>query len=70
LPVANGAEALQLLDTVRPDVVVLDLLMPVLHGWAFMERYIEKTDSGGVGESCLTPLVQPSGFTARAFQAL
>ena len=41
---ANGADALRLLDTVRPDVMVLDLLMPVMHGWAFMESYIEKTD--------------------------
>jgi two-component system, chemotaxis family, chemotaxis protein CheY len=39
----NGAEALALLDTVRPDVVVLDLLMPVMHGWAFMEEYAQKT---------------------------
>jgi CheY-like chemotaxis protein len=41
---ANGSEALLLLDSVRPDVMVLDLLMPVMHGWAFMEGYIEKTD--------------------------
>jgi CheY-like chemotaxis protein len=39
----NGAEALRMLDSVRPDVVVLDLLMPVMHGWAFMESYVEKT---------------------------
>jgi CheY-like chemotaxis protein len=24
-------------------VLVLDLLMPVMHGWAFMETYLEKT---------------------------
>jgi CheY-like chemotaxis protein len=39
----NGAEALRMLDSVRPDVVVLDLLMPVMHGWTFMESYVEKT---------------------------
>jgi two-component system, chemotaxis family, chemotaxis protein CheY len=41
---ANGAEALLLLESRRPDVMVLDLLMPVMHGWAFMESYLEKTD--------------------------
>jgi CheY-like chemotaxis protein len=43
LPAANGSDALRQLDSVRPDVVVLDLLMPVMHGWAFMESYLEKT---------------------------
>ena len=42
-PAANGSDALQQLDSVRPDVMVLDLLMPVMHGWAFMETYLEKT---------------------------
>jgi CheY-like chemotaxis protein len=41
-PAANGADALQQLESMRPDVVVLDLLMPVMHGWAFMEAYLEK----------------------------
>jgi CheY-like chemotaxis protein len=44
----NGAEALRWLDTVRPDVVVLDLLMPVMHGWAFMEAYADKTDGRAI----------------------
>ena len=43
LPAANGSDALQQLDMVRPDVMVLDLLMPVMHGWAFMETYLQKT---------------------------
>jgi len=45
---SNGAEALQQLDFVRPNVVVLDLLMPVMHGWEFMESYFEKTDGAAI----------------------
>lgn len=41
---ANGADALHVLDDRRPDVVVLDLLMPVMHGWDFMESYLNKTE--------------------------
>jgi CheY-like chemotaxis protein len=36
-------EALAYLESHRPDVMVLDLLMPVMHGWDFMEAYAEKT---------------------------
>ena len=39
----NGAEALEYLEYLEPDVMVLDLLMPVMHGWAFMESYFDKT---------------------------
>jgi CheY-like chemotaxis protein len=42
--VSNGAEALEQFDRERPAAVVLDLLMPVMHGWEFMETYFEKTD--------------------------
>jgi two-component system chemotaxis response regulator CheY len=45
---SNGAEALQKLDFVRPNVVVLDLLMPVMHGWEFMETYLEKTEGAAI----------------------
>jgi two-component system response regulator MprA len=31
----NGAEALVLLASQSPDVIVLDLWMPVMDGWAF-----------------------------------
>jgi CheY-like chemotaxis protein len=34
----NGAEALAGLQSFRPRVVLLDLRMPVLDGWAFMEQ--------------------------------
>jgi DNA-binding response OmpR family regulator len=35
----NGREALDHLDVVTPAVIVLDLMMPVMDGWTFVERY-------------------------------
>jgi CheY-like chemotaxis protein len=32
---ANGADALQVLDEHSPDVILLDMRMPVLDGWGF-----------------------------------
>jgi CheY-like chemotaxis protein len=45
---SNGSEALDRLDTEVPDVLVLDLLMPVMHGWAFMENYFRKTNGAQI----------------------
>jgi CheY-like chemotaxis protein len=35
VPAANGHEALAAIKTFRPDVIVLDLMMPVMDGWQF-----------------------------------
>ena len=35
---SNGAEALDYVKHHRPDLIVLDLMMPVMDGWAFVER--------------------------------
>jgi CheY-like chemotaxis protein len=32
---SDGSKALQVLQSWRPDVIVLDLMMPVMDGWAF-----------------------------------
>jgi CheY-like chemotaxis protein len=43
--VANGAEALAYLHSGRrPFVIVLDLAMPVMDGWAFLARRNEDPD--------------------------
>ena len=34
----NGMEALEEIDRRRPDVMLLDLMMPVLTGWEVIER--------------------------------
>jgi len=35
---ANGVEALEQVRAERPDLIVLDLMMPVMDGWAFVEE--------------------------------
>ncbi len=35
---ANGREALEYLQTSRPEVILLDLMMPVMDGWEFRRQ--------------------------------
>lgn len=37
--VPHGAAALAVLNEVRPDVILLDMKMPVMDGWEFVRRY-------------------------------
>lgn len=39
---ANGRDALAVLDTWDADLIVLDLMMPVMDGWAFASRLHER----------------------------
>ena len=36
---ADGLQGLEKASTTRPDAIVLDLRMPILDGWAFLERF-------------------------------
>jgi two-component system response regulator MprA len=39
--VVDGAQALDHVRETRPDLIVLDLMIPVLDGWAFIDAYRE-----------------------------
>ena len=38
LSASNGTEALAILGTIRPDLILLDMLMPVLDGWQVLQQ--------------------------------
>ena len=42
---ANGQEALAILRAWQPDLIVLDLMMPVMDGWAFRAAQQAQPDS-------------------------
>lgn len=44
VPATNGEDALRVCARWRPDVIVLDLMMPVMDGWTFAKRLHERDD--------------------------
>lgn len=42
---ASGAEALVAIETQKPDLVVLDMRMPVMNGWEFAEELAGRRDN-------------------------
>jgi len=57
--VANGREALEYLHTMaRPEVILLDLMMPVMDGWEFRSRLKADPDLAGVPVIVLSALDQ------------
>jgi CheY-like chemotaxis protein len=38
IPVADGAQALETIRQQRPDVIVLDLMLPTMSGWQFLNE--------------------------------
>ena len=71
---ANGQEALEILGRWKPCVVLLDLMMPVMDGWAFCAEQRRTGDTtpivllsaaGGLNEEAKT--LCAAGFIAKPF---
>jgi two-component system response regulator MprA len=62
----NGAEALDRVARHRPTAIVLDLMMPVMHGWDFVEKYRGTT----AGETLPIIVVWAAGAVPRSTEAL
>jgi CheY-like chemotaxis protein len=52
----NGQEALDLLETERPDLIVSDLMMPVMDGFAFIEALGEDAELSEIPVVVLTAM--------------
>jgi CheY-like chemotaxis protein len=50
----NGADALERLDAVRPSVILLDLMMPVMNGDEFRQRQLADPRFREVPVICMT----------------
>ncbi len=70
LTASNGAEAMEVIARERPDVMVLDVVMPVLDGSRVLHRVKSNPDTRGITVILLTVKNQPDdvmlGFTVGA----
>ena len=45
--VRHGAAALDLIGQIQPDLILLDLTMPIMDGWSFVTQYRRSGKAGG-----------------------
>jgi len=58
---ANGREALELLrDEPLPDLILLDLMMPVMSGWEFLAERQAQPELAGIPVMILSSLSRPA----------
>lgn len=48
LQAGDGRRALEIIDSDKPDLILLDLMLPVLDGWAFRERMLQKPSTAAI----------------------
>ena len=44
--VRHGAAALELIERIQPDLILLDLTMPIMDGWSFVSQYRRTAKAG------------------------
>lgn len=60
---ANGAEALDRIESEKPDLILLDLMMPIMDGWELIQK-VNPTD-----QCAYIPVVVVTGVSERGDRA-
>jgi CheY-like chemotaxis protein len=63
---ADGLEALKILETEAPDVIVLDLLLPNVSGFAVLDELNAHANLGDIPVIVITGLQEPLGHLPAA----
>jgi CheY-like chemotaxis protein len=58
----NGEQALAELRRAQPDLMLLDLMMPVLSGWEVLEVIASDQQLGGVAVVVVSAMAGPAGY--------
>jgi CheY-like chemotaxis protein len=66
---AHGREALACLQAARPDLILLDLMMPVMSGWEFRERQRQDAALAAIPVVVLTAAADPESAAPLAAAA-
>jgi CheY-like chemotaxis protein len=67
---ANGREALQRLEQTRPDLAIVDIMMPVMNGFETIKAIRKNPDYAQLPVlimSAIDPSVKPQEFDSAAF---
>jgi CheY-like chemotaxis protein len=57
----NGAQALAVLRSYRPEAIVLDLSMPIMSGWELLQTVHERRDLRDIPVVVLSAMRAPEG---------
>ena len=63
--VRHGAAALELIGQIQPDLILLDLKMPIMDGWSFVSQYGRSGKAAAA--SCCSPAIPTCARSLRAW---
>jgi CheY-like chemotaxis protein len=55
---ANGGEAIRVLESLKPDIILLDLIMPVVNGWSVYATVRQRSELRDVPVAFLSAVPQ------------